>query len=301
MVAPVVAAGSLVACGNPDARRDEAGTPRGQRDSTSVASPALVTRTATPEATGTAPPSETASAAARGGHPAPIGTAVPSATPPATFTPVVLTFDTYPEPPWYHPTNQLPVSIADGILTIDAPADTQDTAVEFISEEGSGSYRATDPWTLYASNQRGWVVEARLRVDPLTPAACGDATEGPILSPLTIWITDDKNFVQLGLASAEICLIVAWNEKLVETMDTTSGFHVYRLEGQGTHVAVCVDGTQVMAYDDPQLGRNIKGFVFGDGVSDPGRGGTRSYWDYFAYDVGGAPERACAGPVLGPS
>ena len=67
-------------------------------------------------------------------------------------------------------------------------------------------------------------------------------------------------------------------------MDTTDGFHVYRIEGRGLQVKVYVDG--VLKIDHTLVNLNGGGsnaLIFGDGIGDSGP--SRVKWDYFSYDV----------------
>ncbi len=134
-------------------------------------------------------------------------------------------------------------------------------------------------------NARGWWVEARMRVDPLTDDMCvSDSTRGP---SLTLWAADDTDMlVRLGISRSCVALVLRFDTAITVPMDTTSAFHVYRISTIGRHVTVSVDGATVIDHEyPPQFEETITGLLFGDGQTGPGP--TRSYWDYFTYDTSG--------------
>ena len=201
----------------------------------------------------------------------------PTATPtPARPTRVTLDFTSLPD--WQNAFDSGTATAANGILTIDAPAGFN----EFLLEGGPPP--PGDPWLADVSNERGWWVETRMRVDPLTEDQCDTSgTRGPAL---TTWLTDDTNeLVQIGWDTHAMCLILGIDSAMRVPMDTTDGFHVYRVARQLRRVRVWVDGVLVIDQQVDQLGGTIQGLVFGDGQA--GHGPTRSYWDYFTYDVSG--------------
>ena len=275
----LIAAGSLVAlataCGDPDPSSDASPSPGATASPVATivgneypASPAV---THTPAAT------------AKAARP-PATTPAPTATPPPVTTPASLDFSTQPVDPWFHQFDSGTASIGAGIMTIDAPAGYN----EFIMSIDGGGPHPADPWTANVSNARGWWVEVKMRVDPLTDAYCGGtlAEALPRGEALTVWAADDTGkLIELGFAPACIAWIRSPSDATVVNMDTSASFHVYRISVHGSAVNIYVDGARVMTGDTAAVGSAITGIKFGDGSS--GGPATRSYWDYVTYDTSG--------------
>jgi hypothetical protein len=181
--------------------------------------------------------------------------------------PVVLDFDTLPGGEWQRwdcgdPTSV--ASVANGILTIDS-----NSCDEFLL------WHPDDVWHQFVSNSDGWVIEARLKVDPVT-AFVPDWDRGPV----QIWANDHTNLLIIGFATSQIGLVYPDNERVA--MNTTDDFHVYRIESRLDRVKIFVDGVLRIDHTLTWSGGGSDVLDFGDGV-----GGTRSlsYWDYFLYDV----------------
>jgi hypothetical protein len=192
-------------------------------------------------------------------------------------------FDAMPSRPWYAaPQDGTSATVSGGILTLDAPHDADELMLQ---GDDNAPQRDNDAWNNYVSNERGWWVEVRMRVDPVTDDQCvSDSARGPAL---TLWATDDTfMLVRLGFSRSCLALVLSHDTAISMPMDTTTAFHVYRLSVRGLHADVYVDGVLAISYDYPMaFEETLKGLVFGDGQSgdDP----TRSYWDYVEYDVSG--------------
>jgi hypothetical protein len=120
------------------------------------------------------------------------------------------------------------------------------------------------------------MIETRLRLDPTSDTQCGAAAYGAV----QIWAHDHTILVILGFSADAICL--AYPDEVRYSMDTTDGFHVYRLEARGLRVKVYVDDTLAIDHTLSWPGGGSDILMFGDGNGD---GKSRSYWDYFWYDV----------------
>ena len=200
----------------------------------------------------------------------------PQPTPPASA--VVLDFDTYPGGDWELASSGGSSYVSGGILTIDSPTFTNpytpsgEPRLSFIN---AFSLRHPDGvWHQEVSNSRGWAVEARLRVAPSSNESCGN--------DLLIWMYDHDRLVKVGFGTNEVCFI---SPDIVRyPMDTTDGFHVYRVEVQLDNAKVYVDGDLVIDHILSQTGVGSSDvLMFGDGAG--GDAMSLSYWDYFWYDV----------------
>ena len=180
---------------------------------------------------------------------------------------VGLNFDRLPDPSWETWDCGDGVSqamVSHGILTIDSPS----SCYEFILWYPNGT------WHKLVDNARGWVIEASLKVDPSTEPRCDDR------GSVQIWANDHTNLVIIGFSTNEIC--IAYPDNVRFPMDTTNSFHIYRIESKGNRVQVYVDGDLRIDHTLSWTGGGSNILNFGDGV-----GGTtsRSYWDYFSYNV----------------
>lgn len=237
------------------------------------------TATAVPDATGT--PISTAAL------PDPTAIATPIATPrprPARSR-VTEDFDTVPGPPWYNPGQPGGLTASGGVLTLVAGAgEFNEVTLQYPSYYG-GVIPAEDVWDSDVSNARGWWVEVRMRVDPLTDDQCAsDNMRGPAL---TLWATDDTQMlVSLGFSRSCVALVYSFDGAITVPMDTTRAFHTYRISTHLQHVEVYIDGALAIQREyGLQFAETGRGLLFGDGQA--GYGPTRSYWDYITYDVSG--------------
>ena len=201
----------------------------------------------------------------------------PQPTPPASA--VVLDFDTYPERDWELVSSGGSSTVSGGILTINAPNGTYH---EFSLPHPDGL------WHQEVSNSRGWVIETRMRVDPVTTAPCDYG--------LKIWANDHTNPIEVGFSAEDVCLI--YPDMVRYPMDTTDGFHVYRIESRLDNVKVYVDGDLVIEHTRTWQGGGGDILMFGDG-SVAADNSTLSYWDYFWYDV--TPDVTAADPPPTPT
>lgn len=203
---------------------------------------------------------------------APTPPTVPSSTPNPSPLPtpptsaVVLDFSDLPEPPWRAESSGGSATVANGILTIDAP----DEHYEFLLDEGD------DAWHQRVSNDHGWTIESRIRVDPTSAEGKWEIGRATVM----IGANDKTNFVQIGFNKDMVGLL--YPDSITYPMETTDEFHIYRIESRGTRVRLYVDGNLVVDHELSWPGGGGSPLMFGDGVS-----GTRSlsYWDYFWYDV----------------
>ncbi len=287
LIAVAMLAGA--ACGDPVSGKDASATAKARQPAAtaSVAAKTNAPAATLPPTTATSPPSATDTPIPATSPPEPTASAAPSATrlPYTGPTRVMEDFNTLPQPPWYNPpTAGSSATVVNGILTLDAPAGEFN---EILLQESSSPNRlvpAADVWDSAVSNSRGWWVEVRMRVDPLTDEQCAsDNKRGPAL---TLWATDDTQMlVRLGFSSSCVALVYAFDGAIRVPMDTTSAFHVYRISTRLKHVDVYVDGVRVIEHDFGPFDETGTGLVFGDGQS--GYGPTRSHWDYITYDVSG--------------
>ena len=154
-----------------------------------------------------------------------------------------------------------------GIFTIDSPA----SGVYEISLWHPESY-----WHHYVSNQRGWVVETSLRVDPSTDAL--PFYDGAVL----IWMHDHTNLFIVGFNPAE--LKISYPEHVSFPMNTTDAFHVYRIETKGKRMRIFVDGSLAIDHTFASVGGGSDVLTFGDGNGYTGMK-SLTKWDYFSYQV----------------
>jgi len=179
--------------------------------------------------------------------------------------PVRLDFDTYPGGDWKLNSSGGSSSVSEGILTIDAPANYHEFSVRHPDSR----------WHLSVRNSRGWVIETRLRVDAASEGQCNSG-----YSPALIWVSDHENSVQVRFSTDEICMA---SPDLVQfPMDTTDGFHVYRIESRLNNVRIYVDGNLVINHNLSRSYSVGSTLLFGDGA---GGGKSLTFWDYFWYDV----------------
>lgn len=279
-----VAALAFAACGNPQSPNNASPTAESSTPEPTATASAVATPVTPPTSTATLEPDASATPATP--SPAPRATPVPSPTSEPFTGPFRVTEDfiTLPTPPWYNPVAPgTSATASNGILTLDAPAEANEYALQEASYVNH-QVPPADVWDRAVSNSRGWWVEVRMRVDPLVDDQCGsDAARGP---SLTLWATDDtQKLVRLGFSRSCVALVIGFNEAIIVPMDTTSAFHVYRISTRLAHVDIYVDGVRVIQHDYPAADETGRGLVFGDGQSGPGA--TRSYWDYITYDVSG--------------
>jgi hypothetical protein len=296
MTRDVAVAGALIAvamlagaaCGDPVSTKDATATARVRHaaGTASVAATFAAPEATLPPSTATLPPEAIASMTPATSQRKPTASAASATRPPYTGpTRVMEDFNTLPKPPWYNPpTAGSGATVSHGILTLDGAAGA---ANEFILQEASypnGAVPAANVWDSAVSNGRGWWVEVKMRVDPLTDEQCASGNKrGPAL---TLWATDDTQMlVRVGFSSSCMALVYAFDKAITVPMDTTSTFHVYRISTRLKHVEVSVDGLRVIQHDYGLFEETGTGLVFGDGQS--GYGPTRSYWDYVTYDVSG--------------
>ncbi len=128
-------------------------------------------------------------------------------------------------------------------------------------------------WWTHVHPDRGWWVEARLRVEFGPEGAC---SSGP-----GVWIHDGRQLQKMTFTDESVGISYPVRE-LVE-MDTTDDFHTYRIQNVGgTHVQIFVDGVE--ALDVPTLtgGGGTLALNFGN---LGGCGAATVIWDHFAYDT----------------
>jgi hypothetical protein len=184
--------------------------------------------------------------------------------------PVVLNFDNLPAAPWvsWNCGAGETATAAHGILTIASPPG------------GCFEYDLWHPesyWHHYVSNQRGWVVEASLRVDPSTDAL--PFFDGAVM----IWMHDHTNLVIVGFNPNE--LLLSYPEHVSFPMNTTDAFHVYRIETRGKRMRIFVDGNLAIDHTfSISVGLGSDVLMFGDGNLYRGMK-SLTQWDYFSYEV----------------
>ena len=195
--------------------------------------------------------------------------ATTSTVPDEAKNPVVLTFDQIPGPDWFHNncSGTATTRFGRGFMVLQSP---DDDCNEFILFAPNGI------WNQYVSNQRGWIVEASIGVDPSTPFACND--EGSV----EFWIHDKTNLVKFGLTNGAVC--ITYPDTVIVPTATTSALHVYRVEGKGQRIRVYKDSTLMIDHVLVNQGGGTEALAFGDG---DGSFGTPSLtgWDYFSYQV----------------
>jgi hypothetical protein len=182
--------------------------------------------------------------------------------------PVVLTFNRIPEKAWtqYSCFGRGQATASHGILTLNSPSD----CLEFSLWHPAGI------WHKYVSNARGWVIETALKVDPSTEPRCGSF----LSSSSQIWANDHTNLVIIGFSTNEICM--TYPEDVRFPMDTTDGFHAYRIEVKNKRVRVYVDGALAINHELTYRGAGSDDLMFGDGTLV---GSSLTQWDYFSYEV----------------
>ena len=185
---------------------------------------------------------------------------------------VRLDFNDLPAPPWElgKSTDAGTAGVSDGILTIDTPG-----FLEFLLFSPNGE------WHQQVSNSRGWVIETRLLLDPATTVGNCNTGAGSVV----IWANDHTNLLIVGIDPDKICL--AYPDSAQFPMSTTDGYHVYRIESRLRNVKIYVDGVLRIDHtlSTPGGGSNVLKFGDGVGGSDAFPSPSKSYWDYFWYDV----------------
>ena len=183
---------------------------------------------------------------------------------PGSAAAVILHFDAVPGGDWELRESGGASYVSDGILTIDALGAHH----EFIL------YAPKGEWNRHVSNTRGWVLEARLRVDPASNLECG--------SDLLIWAHDHTSLLQVGFAPGEICIF--YPDRVHYPMNTSDGFHAYRIVSRLASVRIYVDGRLAIDHTLSHMGGGTEALLFGDGNAQQATK-SRSYWDYLWYDV----------------
>ncbi|WP_344881366.1 hypothetical protein [Allokutzneria multivorans] len=108
---------------------------------------------------------------------------------------------------------------------------------------------AGSPW-LAVTNERGWAVHTKLRVDPATPdaPACDRDLMGHS-GQVGLVATDNAAPTILGFNKDLVCLKTV--DRVINLpMNTTDRAHAYRVEGKGTQLRLLVDGREVSAVKD---------------------------------------------------
>ena len=133
--------------------------------------------------------------------------------------------------------------------------------------QGAGSR-----WWQEVDAERGWVVEARLRV----------LEEGPTCSSVGIWIHDGTHLLKLGVAPGRAGIVYPFSD--LRDVGPTDRFRTYRVEGLGQSLRVLVDGQTILERDGSELGGGggTETLMFGD-LGGCGRSVVE--WEYFAYDT----------------
>ena len=176
-----------------------------------------------------------------------------------------MNFGHLPGPDWFvnDCTNNGSGTVAHGILTIDSQS-----CYEYILYSPKGI------WNQLVSNSRGWIIETRLQVDPITQPECDDA------SSVQIWANDHTILVIIGFSTDAICLV--YPDMVRFPMNTTDGYHIYRVETKGMLVQVFVDGNLAIDHTLTTPGGGTPALVFGDGNI---MNTSLTRWDYFSYQV----------------
>jgi MYXO-CTERM domain-containing protein len=146
-----------------------------------------------------------------------------------------------------------------GMLTIDTPGYSQWILYDTVAST----------WFSEVDNTTGWAVRARVWMSPSSPVG----------SSVGIWVHDLTVLVQVHIRPDRVVLVSpAVGEYL---MDTTSGYHVYRIEGSGSNIRIFVNG--VLRIDETGSGGGGTAcLTFGD---LGGFNASISHWDYFEYDT----------------
>lgn len=190
--------------------------------------------------------------------------------PPAARLPHISNFDSLPTPGLWE-THSCGgggnASVSHGILTINSPGD----CYEFLLWHPKGD------WHQYVDNSRGWIIEAGLRVNPSSDSTV--CTNEPTAQ---IWAHDHTNLVIIGFSKNAVCLY--YPDQVSVPVNTTNGFHIYRIGSQEKNVKLYVDGVLRINHVLSWSGGGSDVLYFGDGH---GGGGTndKTQWDYFSYDI----------------
>jgi hypothetical protein len=181
--------------------------------------------------------------------------------------PVVLSFNHLPGKDWTHTACGTTSSavVSHGLLTINSP-DQDCNEYDLFYPKGI--------WNQYVSNQRGWIVETSLKVDPSTQPEC--SSRGSV----QLWINDLTNLIIVGISNNAIC--IAYPDVVAVDTPTTDGFHIYRVESKGKVVRIYQDGQLKIEHTLTTPGGGTESLGFGDG---DGEFATLSTWDYLSYDV----------------
>ena len=191
---------------------------------------------------------------------------------PARFKkPQILSFDNLPNDPWVLNTcsGTGTGTTAHGILTLNSPA--------------GGCYEwqmdaIGTTWDKYVDDEnRGYVIEASLKVDPSTTPECDSDNHGSV----QLWAGTHFKSMIIGISTDEICL--AYPETVHYAINTTDSFHVYRIESKGPKVRIYVDGQLRINHTLSIFGGTNNFLEFGDGSG--GNNASLTQWDYYSYDV----------------
>lgn len=158
-------------------------------------------------------------------------------------------------------------NVAHGILTIDSPGDYY----EFLLWHPKGD------WHRYVDNSRGWIIEASLRVNPNSDTTV--CTDEPTA---IIWAHDHTNLVIMGFSKNAVCIY--YPDQVSVPVNTTNGFHIYRLGSRGKNVKLYVDGVLRINHVLSWSGGGSDVFYFGDGHGNAATNG-KTQWDYVSYDI----------------
>ena len=185
----------------------------------------------------------------------------------SVFAAEILNFDSLPGAPWetYSCNGNSTATVTNGILKIDSPSDCYEVSLR----------NSNDTWHQSVDNARGWVIETNLRIDPKSNPSCNQGR-----GSVHIWANDHTNLVIVGFDPNQIC--IAYPDYVPLQMDTTNGFHIYRIESKLNQVKVYVDGELKIDHTLTSTGGGSDVLYFGDGV---GGDTSLSYWDYFSYNV----------------
>jgi hypothetical protein len=151
-----------------------------------------------------------------------------------------------------------------GILTIDSPSDCYEYLL----------YSPKGIWNRFVDNKRGWIVEANLKIDPVTQPECDDR------GAVQIWANDHTILLIVGFSTNEIC--IAYPDSVHFSMNTTDTFHIYRIRAKGMHVRIYVDGNLAIDHVLSTPGAGSEVLAFGDGVVF---NTSLTRWDYLSYRV----------------
>jgi Ca2+-binding RTX toxin-like protein len=184
---------------------------------------------------------------------------------PAQAAASTLTFDTYPAAPWHvERVGAATASQRNGSILIQT---ARNQAFSFVDTA------ASDIWAQAADNDLGWIVTARLRLEPDTLSTCDDGG-----GPASVFADDGTQRVHLAIGKDRVCL--ANTGVTPVAVDTTSGFHDYQLDVKGQHVFVRVDGAVVMDAVVPRVSDGTVRLAFGHLTGQP----ATTEWDSFSYD-----------------